>query len=337
MSPLSSRHIVLASHIPGRPEPEHFRLEPVEVGEPGEGELRVRTLFASVDPGTLARLGGVDSYAPALKPGEVIGSATVGEVLDSRDARYAAGDVVAGGWGWREHAVVSAKGLRKVERGAESLSAELGVLGIPGLTAYFGILELGRPKEGETVLVSSAAGAVGSIAGQVAKRQGARVVGIAGGAGKCRWVKEALGFDAVIDYRAETDWGAAIRRECPRGVDVYLDNVGGTMLDATLTCMALRGRVVVSGLVADYGVPPEQRAGLKNTPFLIIQRLRMEGFVVLDYSARFGEARTALRGWLQDGTLKHREHVADGLESAPALFAGLFRGENFGRAVVRVG
>ncbi|MFY1831552.1 NADP-dependent oxidoreductase [Myxococcus fulvus] len=337
MSPLSSRHIVLASHIPGRPEPEHFRLEPVEVGEPGAGELRVRTLFASVDPGTLARLGGVDSYAPALKPGEVIGSATVGEVLDSRDARYAVGDVVAGGWGWREHAVVSAKGLRKVERGAEPLSAELGVLGIPGLTAYFGILELGRPKEGETVLVSSAAGAVGSIAGQISKRQGARVVGIAGGAEKCRWVKEALGFDAVIDYRAEKDLGAAIRRECPRGVDVYLDNVGGTMLDTTLTCMALKGRVVVSGLVADYGVPPEQRAGLKNTPFLITHRLRMEGFVVLDYFARFGEARTALRGWLQDGTLKHREHVVDGLASAPTLFAGLFRGENFGRAVVRVG
>jgi hypothetical protein len=337
MSPLPSRHIVLARHIPGRPEPEHFRLEPVEVGEPGEGELRVRTLFASVDPGTLARLGGVDSYAPALRPGEVIGSATVGEVLDSRDARYAVGDVVAGGWGWREHAVVSAKGLRKVERGSESLSAELGVLGIPGLTAYFGILELGRPQEGETVLVSSAAGAVGSVAGQIAKRQGARVVGIAGGAEKCRWVKDALGFDAVINYRAEVDLGAAIRRECPRGVDVYLDNVGGTMLDTTLACMALRGRVVVSGLVADYGVSPEQRAGLKNTPFLITHRLRMEGFVVLDYFARFGEARTALREWLQDGTLKHREHVAEGLESAPALFAGLFRGENFGRAVVKVG
>lgn len=336
MSTLPSRQVVLARHIPRLPEPEHFRVERVEVGEPQDGELRVKTLFASVDPGTLARLGGVDSYAPALKLGEVIGSAAAGEVLESRDSRYAVGDVVVGSWGWREHAVVSARGLRKAEPGAESVSAELGVLGIPGLTAYFGILELGRPQAGETVLVSSAAGAVGSISGQIAKRQGARAVGIAGGPEKCRWVVESLGFDACIDYRAEKDLAAAIRRECPQGVGVYLDNVGGSTLDAALTCMAMKGRVVVSGLVADYGVPPEARAGLKNTPFLIIQRLRMEGFVVFDYAARFGEARAELRRWLQDGTLRHREHIVDGLESAPAVFAGLFRGENFGRAVVRV-
>ncbi|MCP3104617.1 NADP-dependent oxidoreductase [Myxococcus sp. K15C18031901] len=337
MRTLPSRQVVLARHIPGLPGPEHFRVESVEVREPGEKELRVRTLFVSVDPGTLARLGGVDTYAPALAPGEVIASAAVGEVLESRHPRYAAGDVVVGAWGWREHAVVGSQGLRKVEPGPpESYSAELGVLGIPGLTAWFGILELGRPQAGETVLVSSAAGGVGSIAGQLAKRQGARVVGIAGGPAKCRWVLESLGFDAVIDHRAEADLEAAIRRACPGGVHVYLDNVGGSTLDATLACMASKGRVVVSGLVADYGVPPSQRAGLRNTPYLITHRLRMEGFVVFDYAARFDVARAELRQGLRDGTLHHREHVVEGLASAPAAFAGLFRGENFGRALVRV-
>lgn len=337
MSTITSRRVVLARHIPGLPGPEHFRVEPEAVPEPGEGELRVRTLYASVDPGMLARLGGVDSYAPALAPGDVMLSATVGEVLESRHPRFSPGDRVVGAWGWREHAVVGSRGLRKVEAvGTEPVSAELGVLGIPGLTAYFGILELGRPQPGETVLVSSAAGAVGSLSGQLAKRQGARVVGIAGGPAKCRWLVEELGFDVALDHRAEPDLEAALRRACPEGVGVFLDNVGGKVLDAGLACMALRGRVVVSGLVADYGVPPEQREGLKNTPNLITRRLRMEGFVVLDYAARFAEARAELARGLRDGTLRHREHVVEGLEAAPAAFAGLFRGENFGRALVRV-
>ncbi|MCP3139104.1 NADP-dependent oxidoreductase [Pyxidicoccus xibeiensis] len=336
MSPLPSRQVVLARHIPGLPSPEDFRVEPVDVPDPKEGELRVRTHYVSVDPGTLSRLGGVASYAPPLAPGDVIHSAAVGEVLESRHASFAVGDLVLGAWGWRAHAVVGGRGLRKVEPGPEPLSAELGVLGIPGLTAYFGILELGQPKAGETVLVSSAAGAVGSIAGQLAKRRGARVVGTAGGPAKCRWLVEELGFDVAVDYRAEPDLEAALRRAAPEGYGVFLDNVGGTTLDAALACMAQRGRVVVSGLVADYGVPAKQRAGLKNTPYLITHRLRMEGFVVLDYAERFPQARAELRQWLADGTLRHREHVVEGLDAAPAAFAGLFRGENFGRALVRV-
>ncbi|MFP2930530.1 NADP-dependent oxidoreductase [Pyxidicoccus sp. 3LG] len=337
MSTIPSRQVVLARHIPGLPSPEDFRVERVDVPEPKEGELRVRTLYATVDPGTLSRLGGVASYAPAVKPGEVIECATVGEVLESRHARFAVGDRVLGAWGWREHAVLGSRGLRKVEPGPEPLSAELGVLGIPGLTAYFGILELGQPKAGETVLVSSAAGGVGSIAGQLAKRRGARVVGIAGGPAKCRWLTEELGFDVAVDHRAEADLEAALRRAAPEGYGVYLDNVGGTTLDAALACMAVRGRAVISGLVADYGVPAKQRAGLKNTPYFVTHRLRMEGFVVLDYAERFAQARAELRQWLAEGTLRHREHVVEGLDAAPAAFAGLFRGENFGRALVRVG
>jgi len=334
--PLTSRQVVLARYIPGLPTPEDFRLEPVELPAPGAGELRVRTLYATVDPGTLTRLSGEASYAPPLAVGDVIAGAVVGEVVDSRSERFAPGELVVGGWGWREDAVVSARGLRKVEAGPEPVSAELGVFGIPGLTAYFGILELGRPRAGETVLVSSAAGGVGSIAGQVAKQQGARVVGIAGGPAKCRWLVEELGFDAALDHRAEANLAAAIRRTCPEGVGVFLDNVGGAVLDAALPNMAVRGRVVVSGLVADYGVPPQQRLGLRNTPFFITHRLRMEGFVVFDYSERFTEARAALGRWVMEGKIRYREHVVEGLEAAPAAFAGLFRGENFGRMLVRL-
>jgi NADPH-dependent curcumin reductase CurA len=334
---LTSRQVVLARYIHGRPTPEDFRIETVELALPEEGEIRVRTLYASVDPGTLARLGGQASYAPALLPGDVIISATVGEVVDSRNELFAPGELVVGSWGLRDSAVVGARGLRKVEPGPEPVSAELGVFGIPGLTAYFGILELGKLRTGDTVLVSSAAGAVGSIAGQVARLHGARVVGIAGGPAKCQWLLEELGFDAAIDYRAEADLAAAIRRICPDGVGLFLDNVGGAVLDAALPNMARRGRVVLSGLVADYGVPVEQRPGLKNATYLVTHRLRVEGFVVFDYAERFAEARLSLRRWVQEGKLKYREHVAEGLDTAPAAFAGLFRGENFGRMLVRVG
>jgi NADPH-dependent curcumin reductase CurA len=336
MSVIESRAWVLARHIKERPTVDDFRLEPARIPEPGEGEIQVRTLYASVDPGALSRLGGVASYAPPLPIGDAMISAAVGEVLASGDSRFAPGDRVVGGWGWREHAVVKAKTARKVEAGAWPVSAELGVLGIPGLTAWFGILDLGKPRAGETVLVSSAAGAVGSIAGQVAKQAGARVVGIAGGPAKCGWIREDLGFDVAIDHHAEPDLEAAIRSACPDGVGVFLDNVGGATLDAALACMALRGRVVISGLIADYGVPPERRAGLKNTPRLITHRLRMEGFVVYDYAERFPEARAALGKGIEEGSIRHKEHVEEGIEAAPRLFAGLFRGENFGRALVRV-
>ncbi|HVG61544.1 MAG TPA: NADP-dependent oxidoreductase [Hyalangium sp.] len=333
---LTSRQVVLARYIHGLPAPEDFRIETAELAPPEEGELRVRTLYASVDPGTLARLGGHASSAPALLPGEVIVSATVGEVVDSRNELFAPGELVVGSWGLRDAAVVGARGLRKVEPSPEPVSAELGVFGIPGLTAYFGILELGKLRSGDTVLVSAAAGAVGSVAGQVARLHGARVVGIAGGRAECQWLEE-LAFDAVMDHRVETDLAGVIRKICPEGVGVFLDNVGGAVLDAALPNMAPRGRVVLSGLVADVGVPVEQRPGLKNTTYLFTHRLRVEGFVVSDYAVRFAEARLELRRWVQEGKLRYREHVAEGLEAAAAAFAGLYRGENFGRMLVHLG
>lgn len=334
---LTSRQVVLARYIHGLPMPEDFRIETVELAPLEPGELRVRTLYASVDPGTLTRMGGQASYAPALLPGEVIMSATVGEVVDSRNELVAPGELVVGSWGLRDAAVVGARGLRKVEPGPEPVSAELGVFGIPGLTAYFGILELGKLRSGDTVLVSAAAGAVGSVAGQVARLHGARVMGIAGGRAECQWLVEELGFDVVIDHRAETDLAGVIRKACPEGVGVFLDNVGGAVLDAALPNMAPRGRVVLSGLVADFGVPVEQRPGLRNTAYLFTHRLRVEGFVVFDYAVRFAEARLELRRWVQEGKLRYREHVVEGLEAAPAAFAGLFRGENFGRMLVHMG
>ncbi|EYF03080.1 NADP-dependent oxidoreductase [Chondromyces apiculatus] len=339
MSISTSRQWVLARHIPELPREEDFRLETVGVRDPGTEEIQVRTLYASVDPGALARLNGATTYAPPQPLGEPIVSATLGEVIASGDARFTPGDLVAGGWGWQEIAVVPAKAVRKVTADDTPLAAELGVFGLPGLTAWFGILELGKPHPGATVLVSSAAGAVGSAAGQIAKAEGARVVGIAGGPAKCRYLLEELGFDAAIDHRAhgtEPELAAALRSACPGGASVFLDNVGGLVLDAALPIMARGGRVVISGLVADYGVPPERRHGLRNATSFIIQRLRMEGFVVYDYARRFDEARADLKQRVKAGTLLYREHIEEGLEAAPRLFSGLFRGENFGRALVRV-
>jgi NADPH-dependent curcumin reductase CurA len=267
----------------------------------------------------------------------VVGSATVGQVIASRDERFAEGDWVAGAFGWQELGVSpGGRGIRKVAAGPIPPSAHIGVLGIPGLTAYFGLLDIGQPKPGETVLVSTAAGAVGSAAGQIARIKGARAVGIAGGPVKCRWLTEELGFGAAIDRLAEPDIAAAVARECPGGVDVFFDNVGNALVDAVLPLMRLHGRLVISGQTADYNLTPDQRAGLKNTRAFITRRLKMQGLVVFDYAARFPQAWSELTGWILDGRLKYLEDVVEGLEALPGAFVGLFNGENFGRKLARL-
>jgi NADPH-dependent curcumin reductase CurA len=333
---MQNRRVVLAAHVAGLPRETDFAIDVVDQPPPAEGEVLVRNHFVSVDPGMRGRLSGETSYAPPVPLGGVVGSATVGRVIASRNAAFADGDWVAGAFGWQELALSNGRGIRKVPAGPIPPSAHIGVLGVPGLTAYFGLLDIGQPKAGEAVLVSTAAGAVGSAAGQIARIKGARAVGIAGGPAKRRWLLEDLGFDAAIDRLAEPDIAAAVARECPDGVDVFFDNVGSSLVDPVLPLMRLHGRIVVSGQTADYNLDADQRVGLKNTRAFITHRLKMQGLVVFDYAAEFPAAWAELTNWILDGRLKYREDIVDGVEALPGAFVGLFKGENFGRKLARL-
>ena len=336
MAARRNRRVVLARLVDGEPRIEDFRIEAVDQAEPAEGHILVRNRYISVDPGTRSRLSGRSSYAAPVALGETIGSATVGQVVVSRHPKFAVGDWIAAGFGWQEYGLSDGRGIRKISSAPLPPSTAIGVLGIPGLTAYFGLLDIGRPQVGETVLVTSAAGPVGSTAGQIAGIKGARVVGVAGGSEKCQWLVDALGFTAAIDRRAEPDLAAAIARACPDGVDVLFDNVGNASIDAVLPLMRPHGRIVVSGQVADYNLPPESRPGLKNTNFFISSRLVMAGLVVFDYVKDFPKAWADMTAWIVDGKLRYREDIVDGLENLPRAFIGLFRGENFGRKLIRL-
>jgi hypothetical protein len=300
-----------------------------------DGEVLVRTLMLSMDPtqrGWIAR----DTYLPAVKIGEVMRGGAVGRVVQSRSADYAVGDLVMGMFGWQDYAVVKTGGPvppTKVPAGVP-LELAMSTLGLTGITAYFGLLEIGKPRAGETVVVSGAAGATGSVAGQIARIQGCRVVGIAGGKDKCDWLVKEARFDAAIDYKTE-DVAARLRDLCPKGIDVYFDNVGGDILDAALANLALRGRVVLCGAIATYN-DTEQRPGPKNTINLIIKRGRMEGFLVLDYLSRSLEAVMQLFQWVKAGEIKDRVDVQHGLENAPRTLRRLFLGENQGKQLLRV-
>jgi hypothetical protein len=327
---------VLARRPHGLPQTDDFRLENAGLPAPAEGEILIRVDYVSVDPGMRSRLT-QDSYAPALPLGSVIESAGLGTVLESRNPKFAAGTQVLGGFGWRSHLVSNGRGVMRLDpalfSGAVPPTAAIGILGVPGLTAYFCLTDLAAPKPGETVLISSAAGTVGATAGQIAKIEGLRAIGIAGGADKCRYV-ESLGFDACIDRAAEKDLSAAVERAAPDGIDIYIDNVGGAALDAAIANMKPRGRIVVSGQIAEYNAAAP--SGIRNTMDFIPKRLRMEGMVVFDYAARFPEAQGKMAAWIRDGRLKFHETVIAGLENAPAAFIGLFAGAAKGRVLVKV-
>jgi NADPH-dependent curcumin reductase len=259
----------------------------------------------------------------------------VGEVIESNGERFAPGEHVTGWLGVQEYAVCPESAVFPVDPAAAPLTTYLGALGMPGMTAYFGLLDIGGPKEGETVLVSGAAGAVGSVVGQIARIKGCRAVGIAGGPQKCEWVTGELGFDACIDYKS-ADVGAALREHCPEGVDVYFDNVGGEILDAALARLARGARVVICGAISQYNNLDSMR-GPSNYMSLLVNRARMQGFVVLDYLSRYPEAQHELAGWLREGRLIAREDVVEGFETFPDALARLFAGENVGKLVLKVG
>jgi NADPH-dependent curcumin reductase CurA len=293
----------------------------------------VRTLYVSLDPAMRGWMNEGRSYIEPVKLGDVMRAGGIGKVIASRDARLAIGDYVTGSFGVQDYAVVPGQHVVKIDPALAPLPSWLGGLGLTGMTAYFGLLEIGKPKEGETVLVSGAAGATGSMVGQIAKIKGCRAVGIAGGPDKCRELVETFGFDAAIDYKA-VDVRAAIRQHCPRGVDVFFDNVGGDTLDAALANLARHARVVICGAISQYNAT--QPKGPANYLSLLVHRARMEGFVVFDFQARYAEAVRAIAGWRAEGHIKMKEDIIDGLESFPDALLRLFRGENHGKLMIKV-
>lgn len=328
------RSLVLARRprsVPGR---DDFRIEESAIPAPAQGEVVTRTIWLSIDPYMRGRLSDRASYAPSVQVGEVMTGETVGEVIASAAPGFVEGDIVVGARGWATHAVSKAEMLAKVDRHAAPLSAYLGVLGMPGTTAYTGLTDIGRPKAGETVVVSAASGAVGSVVGQIAKRAGARVVGVAGGPDKCLYVQEELRFDACVDHRS-IDLLAELRDACPNGIDVYWENVGGRVQEAAFALLNPFGRVPMCGMVSQYNeteFPPGP-----NLMFVVGKRVRIEGFIVSDKPERFAEWRKLAAPWVSDGSLRYREDVVNGLENAPEALAGVLRGRNFGKQLVRVG
>jgi NADPH-dependent curcumin reductase CurA len=324
----------LAARPQGMVGAEHFDYVQEPVGELADGEVLVQVLYVSLDPAMRGWMNEGRSYVPPVAIGEVMRAATVGRVLDSRSDRFAAGDRVSSWLGVQQYAVVGADALMKVDTELAPLPTYLGALGMPGMTAYFGLLDIGQPKEGQTVVVSAAAGAVGSVVGQIAKRKGARAVGIAGGEQKCGWIVQELGFDAAIDYKSQ-DVADGLRRHCPDGIDVYFDNVGGEILDAALARLARHARVVICGAISQYNNIDSMR-GPSNYMSLLVNRARMEGFVVIDYMGRYPEAMREMAGWIAEGKLHAREDVVEGFERFPEALRKLFEGENVGKLVLKV-
>ncbi len=330
-----NRRFVLATRPSTLPEPEDFAIETKDVPVPAQGQFLVRIRMIGLNPSLRLRLSGEQTFAEPVALGAVIESTAVGTVSQSRHPDFQPGDWVFGNFGWQDWAVSDGKGVGKIPA-QWPRTAPLSILGSAGLTAYFGLLELGAPKPGETVLISSAAGSVGSIAGQIAKLKGATVIGIAGGQEKCRWLTEGLGFDAAIDRKSTESLDAALGRLCPEGIDLLLDSVGNQVIDACLPRMRPFGRIVAIGQIGDYNTDPSRRHGLVNTQYIITSRLTIRGLGVYDFAPRFPEARRDLERWLDDGALKWRDDIVEGFETLPAAFIGLFTTGAMGRKIVRI-
>ena len=331
----TNRQIRLAARPEGLPKDSDWEHTTEPVRDPGEGELLVQTLYLSLDPAMRGWMNAGRSYIPPVELGEVMRAGAVSKVLASNAEGFAEGDHVTGAFGVQEYATVDAKSALKIDPDAAPLPAYLGALGTTGLTAYFGLLDVGEMKEGDTVVVSGAAGAVGSVAGQIARIKGAgKVIGIAGGEEKCSWIVDDLGFDAAIDYKSE-DVGRALRKHAPEGVNVFFDNVGGEILDTVLVGLARHARVVICGAISQYN--EGRMRGPSNYMMLLVTRSKMQGFVVFDYASRYAEAAQELAQWLASGELKAREDVVEGgVDAFPETLLRLFRGENVGKLVLKV-
>ena len=331
----ANRQVRLKSRPSGIPRAEHFEIVEAPIPDPADGQVLVRNIYLSVEPAMRGWVSAVANYSEPVALGAVMRSLAVGRVEESRHPDFHPGDYVTGMFGWQDYAAVDGKAIqRKVVRTGLPISTSLGVLGLNGLTAYFALLEIGQPKPGDTVVVSTAAGAVGSCVGQIAKIKGCRSVGIAGGPDKVRMCREEFRYDSAVDYKAE-DFEPSLAAACPEGVDVYFDNTAGTISDSVMQRVNVGARVVICGTasVASWDPMPQ---GPRVERHLLVKRARMQGFLVFDYAQRFPEALQELEGWVRAGQVHFREDILDGMEEAPGSIAGLYRGENLGKRLIRI-
>ena len=334
MSGGTNRQVKLAARPVGLPKSNDWQFTEAAVTEPRDGEVLTRVLYISLDPAMRGWMNEGKSYIAPVAIGDVMRAGAVGKVVASKSPKFAAGDYVTGALGVQDYSTLDGAQLTKVDPKLAPLPRFLNTLGMPGMTAYFGLLDVGAPKEGDTVVVSGAAGAVGATVGQIARIKGCRAVGIAGGADKCRYIVDELGFDAAVDYKSE-DVRKMLRHRCPNGVNVYFDNVGGDILDIALAQLSRHARVVICGAISQYNNTTPIK-GPTNYMSLLVNRARMEGMVVFDYASRYPEAVRDMAGWIASGKLKSREDIAEGLENFPQTLLKLFNGENFGKLVLKI-
>jgi len=330
-----NRQITLAARPAGYPKESDFKLVEAPMPTPGPGELLIRMLYLSVDPYMRGRMNDAQSYAQPVQMGEVMVGGTVGRVIESHHPDFQAGEIVEGRLGWQEYAVSHGRDLRKIDPGLAPISTALGVLGMPGLTAYFGLLEICHPQPGETVVVSGAAGAVGSLVGQIAKIQGCRAVGIAGTDEKVNYLIDELGFDAAFNYKSTPDYYGKLQALCPRGIDVYFDNVGGEITDAVFRLINPRARISICGQISQYNLE-QPEMGPRWLGLLIVKQARVEGFLVFQFADRYQEGLRQMAEWLRAGKITYREEFAEGIENTPRAFIDMLQGKNTGKQLVRI-
>ncbi len=330
-----NRQFVLASRPSGLPEESNFKLIETPIPELKDGEFLVRAMYISVDPYMRGRISQAKSYAASIEIGGLMVAGGVARVIESKNPNFKPGDIVDIYMGWQEYVISNGKGIRKLDPSIAPVSTALGVLGMTGMTAYFGLLDVCDPKPGETVVVSGAAGAVGSIVGQIAKIKGCKTVGIAGGDDKIEWILKDCGYDAAFNYKTTDNYGAKLKELCPHGIDVYFDNVGGTITDAVFMQINTFARLSICGQISQYNnAKPEM--GPRLLGMLIVARAKAQGFLVTDYMQRFPQAMAEMSGWVKEGKIKYREDIIDGFENLPKAFIGLFHGENIGKRIVKV-
>jgi NADPH-dependent curcumin reductase CurA len=332
--PSTCRRVVLVRRPPGEPAETDFRIEEAPTPEPGPGQFLARVIYLSLDPYMRGRMRDAKSYAPHVELGEVMTAGAVGQVVKSNHPHFQVGDIVEDTMGWQEYAIGPGRAARRIDPAHGPISYANSVLGMPGMTAYFGLFEVGSPKPGDTVVVSAASGAVGQIVGQLARIAGCRAVGIAGGPKKCAYVRDELGLDACVDYKAETDLAAAVKAACPDGVDVYFDSVGGPVSDAVLANLNFFSRVALCGAISQYNTA---EPGPRWMGTFVGKRVTARGFIVWDFSARYEPALRRLGEWVRSGRIKYKEDIVDAsIEKVPSAFIGLLRGDNFGKLQVRL-
>lgn len=338
MTAIKNRQFVLASRPRGEPTLDNWKLVETDIAEPGPGQMLLHTIYLSLDPYMRGRMNAGPSYAKSVDIGEVMEGRSVCQVVTSNQPNFKAGDLVLAGTGWQEYSLSDGKAVQKIDPSLGPISFYLGVLGMPGLTAYTGLLNIGKPQPGETLVVAAASGAVGSVVGQIGKIKGCRVIGIAGGERKCRYAKEELGFDSCLDHR-QPDLADRLKAACPQGIDIYFENVGGAVFEAILPLLNTFARIPVCGLIAHYNAT-ELPAGPNRVPELLLsmlfKRLTFRGFIVGDFSSQLPDFLADMSRWLREGRVKYREDITEGLENAPRELIGLLKGENFGKKLIQV-